>query len=160
MILKRDFYNRNTLDVARDLLGKTLVFNGVQAEITETEAYVGRDDPACHAFRGRTKRTDVMFGPAGFSYVYLIYGMYHCLNFVTEEDGFPAAVLIRGARPFDGPGKLCRGLGITLEHNRIDLTQSSDFHVLDTPSAQHYECTPRIGITQGKEKLWRFVLVQ
>jgi len=157
MILKRDFFERPTLDVAKELLGKTLVFGSHRAIITETEAYLGENDPACHAARGRTKRTDVMFGPAGYSYVYLIYGMYHCLNFVTEREGFPAAVLIRGAGKFDGPGKLCRGFGITLENNRVDITQNQAFYVLDTPSLSDYECTPRIGISKGQEHLWRFV---
>jgi DNA-3-methyladenine glycosylase len=157
MLLKRDFFDRPTLDVAKDLLGKTLVFGQQRAIINETEAYIGENDPACHAAKGRTKRTDVMFGPAGYSYVYLIYGMYHCLNVVTERKGFPAAVLIRGAGCFDGPGKLCRGFGITLQDNRIDLTKNRAFYLLDTPSIMDYECTRRIGISKGKEHLWRFV---
>ncbi|EKD64189.1 MAG: 3-methyladenine DNA glycosylase, partial [uncultured bacterium] len=94
MRLSRDFFERNTLDVARELLGKFMVFNGKVGRITEVEAYIGQDDPACHAARGMTPRNRVMFGQGGFSYVYFIYGMYHCLNFVTEREGFPAAVLI------------------------------------------------------------------
>jgi DNA-3-methyladenine glycosylase len=97
--LSRDFYSRPALEVAHDLLGKVLVrrFNGrnLAGMIVETEAYVGPHDLACHASKGRTPRTDVMFGPAGFAYVYMIYGFHFCLNAVTDHDGFPSAVLIR-----------------------------------------------------------------
>lgn len=100
--LGRKFFERKTLMVARDLLGKVLVRKIgnrlVSALITETEAYCGPEDLASHASKGKTPRTTVMFGPAGYSYIYLIYGMYHCLNIVTDKDGYPAAVLIRGAR--------------------------------------------------------------
>lgn len=113
--LPLSFFNRPTITVAQELLGKEIFFKGQKAVITETEAYIGENDPACHAARGKTKRTAVMYGRAGFSYVYLIYGMYYCLNFVTEEEGFPAAVLIRAVRisgipdkKLNGPGKLCR----------------------------------------------------
>ena len=165
MILPRSFYEQPTLTVARDLLGKVFVFKGFKGIITETEAYIGQDDPACHAAKGRTKRTEVMFGPAGYSYVYLIYGMYHCLNFVTESEGFPAAVLIRGIKliePFDktidGPGKLCRDLGVSLDHNAIDLTRQNQFCILNHSTEIEYQCTPRIGISKGQDKLWRFVI--
>lgn len=165
--LKRDFFNRSTLTVAKELLGKVLVFNDYQGVITETEAYMGFDDPASHAFRGKTKRTEVMFGKPGFSYVYLIYGMYYCLNFVTEEEGFPAAVLIRGLRVFDpktqkeihlnGPGKLCRYLGITREHNAIDIVRDKHFYVGCIRQSMQFKTTPRIGIKVGQDKPWRFV---
>src|SRR2546430_489923 len=101
--LPRSFFVRPTLQVAEELLGKLLVFNNQRGLITETEAYIGQDDPACHAARGMTPRTQVMFGPPGFSYVYFIYGMYHCFNVVTEPEGFPAAVLIRGIKLLDEP---------------------------------------------------------
>lgn len=163
--LQRDFFNRPVLTVAQELLGKTLAYKEHQGIITETEAYHGHDDPACHASRGHTPRTDVMFGPPGFSYVYFIYGMYHCLNIVTEAEGTAAAVLIRGVQyPQDpkvvlnGPGKLCRYFGITLTDNRTDLVVSKNFYVLDTPSYPSYDITPRIGINQGQDKLWRFVV--
>ena len=163
MKLDLTFYNRPTLIVAKDLLGKVIHFNDKQIVINETEAYIGQEDPACHASRGRTPRTDIMFGRAGFSYVYFIYGMYHCLNFVTEEEGFPAAVLIRGGyclpkhEYIKGPGKLCIYMNITREHNAIDIVNSDNFFVTnnnikDLATIQ----TPRIGISKGQDKLWRF----
>jgi len=129
-ILSREFFNRRTVDVARSLIGKYLVReNGrgqTSGKIIEVEAYVGPHDKACHASKGRTKRTDVLFGPPGISYVYLIYGMYNCLNVVTEREEFPAAVLIRAIEIdgtlIDGPGRLCRVLGIDRSLNRHDLT--------------------------------------
>jgi DNA-3-methyladenine glycosylase len=129
-ILSREFFNRRTVDVARSLIGKYLVRdNGrgqISGKIIEVEAYVGPHDKACHASKGRTKRTDVLFGPPGISYVYLIYGMYHCLNVVTEREEFPAAVLIRAIEIdgtlIDGPGRLCRVLGIDRSLNCHDLT--------------------------------------
>jgi DNA-3-methyladenine glycosylase len=161
--LTRDFYNRPTLEVAQALLGKVLVFDNYHAIITETEAYIGLDDPACHAHKGRTKRTEVMFGPAGYSYVYLIYGMYHCLNFITEEEGIAAGGLIRGAKlitePYlnlNGPGKLCKFLQITKHHNCIDIVESDNFYVIDQNVTPIFKATPRIGIKKGIDKLWRF----
>jgi DNA-3-methyladenine glycosylase len=172
--LKRNFFNRDTLTVAQELLGKILVFNDFQGVITETEAYMGFEDPASHAFRGKTKRTELMFGNAGFSYVYLIYGMYHCLNFVTEKADFPAAVLIRGIHLnipisgvegnkkiiLDGPGKICRHLGITREHNGIDVITSKNLYICSGQSEEEiqYLTTPRIGIRVGQDKLWRYIL--
>ena len=169
--LNRKFFENNTLTVAKELLGKTLVFNNHQGIITETEAYIGENDPACHAAKGRTKRTEVMYGEAGFSYIYLIYGMYYCFNVVTEQKDFPAAVLIRGVKlkseqPLDGPGKLCKYLGITTEHNKIDLTKSIYFYIKDNNKHQTHKKsldfiqTPRIGIKVGTEQLWRFKLAK
>ena len=165
--LGRNFFEQPTLKVAQDLLGKQLSFNGVKGIITETEAYIGQDDPACHAAKGKTERTSVMFGLAGYSYVYMIYGMYHCLNFVTEREGFPAAVLIRGLmieegvqkKYLDGPGKLCKYLGITKQHNELDITISDNFFVVDVGHAISFSATPRIGIKVGTDKLWRFVQI-
>ncbi len=142
MKLGREFFERPTLLVAKELLGKYLVFKGKSGRITEVEAYIGEDDPACHAAKGVTPRNKVMFGPAGYSYVYFIYGMYHCLNFVTEKEGFPAAVLIRAVKiedvdsPIDGPGKLCKIFGIGREHSGVDLCENEDFYIED----RGYKC--------------------
>lgn len=162
--LDRSFYSRHVVDVARDLLGKELFFHDHRGIIIETEAYRGADDPASHAFNGPTARTEVMFGPPGFSYVYFIYGMYNCLNIVAEPEGQAAAVLIRGVRLVDapfrkikGPGKLCKEFGITREHNFLDLTVEPDFYVLDGPPAKNISVTPRIGISKNSEIAWRFV---
>jgi len=137
--LPRGFYARPTLQVARDLLGKVLTLetsgSTKAARIVEVEAYLGVRDPASHAYRGLTPRTAPMFGPPGRSYVYFVYGMYHCLNVVTERDGVAGAVLLRGAEPiagFDdpaprllaGPGKLARGFGLTTAHTNLDLLGS------------------------------------
>src|SRR5919201_4003780 len=118
MILPREYFNRSTLQVAKSLLGKYLVREtkrGIEAgRIVEVEAYCGPKDLACHASKGRTKRTEVMFGVPGVAYVYMIYGMYHCFNIVTEREGYPAAVLIRGVEIegnglplISGPGRVC-----------------------------------------------------
>ncbi len=161
--LYRDFFEQNSLTVAQMLLGKVLIFDSFQGIITETEAYCGFDDPASHAARGKTPRNAVMFGPAGYSYVYLIYGMYHCLNIVTEHIGYPAAILIRGLHlsqdnlHLNGPGKLCRHLKITKAQNQLDLTTNSTFYVQDDGVSLPWHATPRIGIRQGVDKLWRFV---
>ncbi len=162
--LPRAFDQRPTLQVARDLLGKLLIFKGHQGVIIETEAYIGMDDPACHASRGLTKRTAVMFGEAGFSYVYLIYGMYHCLNVVTEDKGFPAAVLIRGVKEvggnsviLNGPGKVCKTFGINIKHNNMDIINNRWFSIFSHIDISNFKQTPRIGISKGKGYNWRFV---
>ena len=131
-----NFFDRNTLLVAKELIGKELVYENKHLWITETEAYMGFDDPASHAYKGRTPRNAIMYGKAGFSYIYFIYGMYHCLNIVTEKEGYPAAVLIRGGLLHDGtylngPGKLCRYLNLTTAQNKINMTSSSLLFVTD-----------------------------
>ncbi|MDP3936255.1 MAG: DNA-3-methyladenine glycosylase [Alphaproteobacteria bacterium] len=162
--LARSFFEQGTLTVAQELIGARLHFKNHSGIITETEAYIGKDDPACHAAKGLTQRTQIMFGAAAYSYVYLIYGMYHCLNIVTEIEGFPAAVLIRGVicdtlhRHLDGPGKLCKAWGITKEHNAIDLCSDSTFNVSAGFPATYILNTPRIGIKVGTEHLWRFIM--
>lgn len=164
--LSRDFFEQNTVEVAQKLLGKIIVFGDFKGVILETEAYRGEDDPASHAHRGPTPRTKVMFEKPGFSYVYLIYGMYHCLNFVSEREGIPGAVLIRSLQLLEpnfpllnGPGKICRHLSITKDHHGLDLTASDSFYVAELENLEpfRYETTPRIGIQKGKEKLWRFI---
>jgi DNA-3-methyladenine glycosylase len=170
-VLLRSYFARPTLDVARSLIGKYLVReNGggsIAGRIIEVEAYVGPEDKACHASKGRTQRTDVLFGPAGMAYVYLIYGMYHCLNVVTESEGFPAAVLIRAievdGRLIDGPGRLCRELEIDRTLNRQDLTVGEVlwFEDRNGTSMMAAGAFPRIGVDYAglwAQKLWRFRL--
>ena len=162
--LPRAFFARPTVRVARDLLGKLLVrrpagADPVLARIVEVEAYLGERDAASHARRGPTPRTAIMFGPPGHLYVYLIYGMHHCMNFVTEQDGQAGAVLIRAAepvvpaaspargRPLSGPGKLCRGLGITLADRGLDLTAGGELYVADGGQRPpRRSASPRIGV--------------
>ena len=171
-ILPRSYFNRPTPSVARSLIGKYLVreIAGriLAGKIVEVEAYVGPEDKACHAAKGRTQRTDVMFGPAGVAYVYLIYGMYHCLNVVTEREEFPSAVLIRAielnGKLIDGPGRLCRALEIDRRLNRVDLTTGESLWFEDRGEVVGRGTVgahPRIGVDYaGKwaEKLWRFRL--
>ncbi len=168
--LRQTFFENHVVEVAQGLLGKILVFQQYQGIITETEAYRGTDDEASHAFKGPTNRARIMFGSPGVSYVYLIYGMYHCLNIVTEPLGQPSAVLIRGLKLLspssvllDGPGKICRTLGINLIHNGIDITTNDILYVLnnDTTSLtinQQFIATKRIGINKATDKLWRFTI--
>jgi DNA-3-methyladenine glycosylase len=170
--LSRIYFNRPTLTVARSLIGKYLVraIDGriLAGKIVEVEAYVGPQDKACHASKGRTQRTDVMFGPGGVAYVYLIYGMYHCLNVVTDREEFPSAVLIRAieidGELIDGPGRLCRALQIDRRLNRVDLTTGESLWFEDRGGVVgrgHVDAYPRIGVDYaGKwaEKLWRYRL--
>ncbi len=125
MILPRKFYLRPTLQVAQDLLGKYLVYKSKSAKIIEVEAYIGQNDLACHASHGKTKRNQAMFLEGGHIYIYLIYGIYHCLNIVTGKKDNPEAVLIRalGKEGCDGPGKLCRKFSLNKNHNGLDLTK-------------------------------------
>jgi DNA-3-methyladenine glycosylase len=171
-ILTRAYFNRPTLTVARSLVGKYLVrvINGriLAGKIVEVEAYVGSQDKACHASKGRTQRTDVLFGPGGIAYVYLIYGMYHCLNVVTEREEFPSAVLIRAieidGELIDGPGKLCRALQIDRRLNRADLTTGESLWFEDrgvSVERGDVGAHSRVGVDYaGKwaKKPWRFRL--
>ena len=162
--LSRNFFNRNTVLVAKELLGKYLCRQAddkvIRAKITETEAYCGQEDLACHASKGLTERTKVMFGPPGRAYIYLIYGMYHCLNVVTREEGCPEAVLIRGCDLADGPGKLCRELKIDKKLNGIDLCGSKELWFEDRGERPaKINKGKRIGVDYAgkwKDKLWRF----
>ena len=148
----------------------------IQTKIVDVEAYVGPKDRACHASKGRTKRTEIMFGPAGFTYVYLIYGMYHCLNIVTEQKDYPAAILIRGLEilregdptalrtRIDGPGRVCRFLEVNRTHNGLDTTLGTTLWIEDhglTISRRQIQALTRIGVDyagEWAEKLWRFHL--
>jgi DNA-3-methyladenine glycosylase len=173
-ILPQAYFNRSTLLVARSLLGKYLVRqNGggrMAGKVVEVEAYVGPQDLACHASKGRTLRTEVLFGPPGISYVYLIYGMYHCLNVVTEDADFPAAVLIRAVEVdghlIDGPGRLCRAFSIDCSLNRIDMTVRRHLWFEDRGTKiprKRIGAFPRIGVSYaGKwaDKPYRFRLTE
>jgi DNA-3-methyladenine glycosylase len=178
-ILKRVFYERTTVEVARDLLGKLLVHRSVAGMIVETEAYLGGDDLAAHSARGITGRTRVIFGPPGHAYVYFIYGMYECLNIVAEPAGRPGCVLIRALEPVagaeimqsrrpaakrledlaSGPGKLTLAMGITRAHNGADLTRGP--LVVRAPAELHrleIAVTPRIGIRECADWPLRFLI--
>ena len=171
-ILSRMYFNRPTLSVARSLIGKYLVrsINGrmLAGKIVEVEAYVGPQDKACHASKGRTQRTEVLFGPPGVAYVYLIYGMYHCLNVVTEREEFPSAILIRAieidGELIDGPGRLCRALQIDRCLNRVDLTTCESLWFEDRGilvERGDVGAHPRVGVDYAGEwakKPWRFRL--
>lgn len=191
--LTQAFYNRDTVQVARDLLGKRLVrvLDGERlvCRITETEAYVGRCDKACHAYGyKRTQRTETLFAPPGTAYIYLIYGMYHCLNFVTEAEGEPCAVLIRGLEAVEGaqrmaqnrfgrdlsalsayqkknflngPGKLCKALMLDRSLNGCDLTGDTLYMLDAGERPEPIHAGPRIGIDYAEEAVefpWRFYL--
>ena len=182
--LYRSFYEQPTLEVAKQLLGKYLVRQHSEGatvgRIVETEAYVGPQDLACHASKGRTARTEVMFGPAGHAYVYFIYGFYYMLNLVTERQDHPAAVLIRAAEPVtgldlmkarrrleklrdlaSGPGKLCQAFAIDRSLNGADLCDGI-LYIEDHGEPQpKFQATPRIGVDYAgkwKDKRYRFVI--
>ena len=171
-----EFFAGDPLDVAPALIGATLVHTSAQGKTTagivvETEAYRGEEDQACHARVGRTKRTSTMYGPPGRAYVYLIYGMYHMMNVVTWPAGQPSAVLIRALTPIglttsktDGPGKLCRALGIDRTHNGADLSGETLFLIPPPESGMRMDTIaagPRVGIDYAgswAKKPWRFAL--
>ncbi|HEX7127682.1 MAG TPA: DNA-3-methyladenine glycosylase [Thermodesulfobacteriota bacterium] len=179
--LPRRFYARPTVEVARDLLGAILVRvadeGTTAARIVETEAYFGLDDRASHGYAGLTPRTRVMFGPPGHAYVYFIYGNHDMLNVVTEREGEPAAVLVRAAEPIagldlmaarrgvpgpkgltDGPGRLCRAMGITRAMNGVDLTApGGPLYIAARPGRPpRIVTTTRVGITHDRERLQRY----
>jgi DNA-3-methyladenine glycosylase len=184
--LERAFYRRSTLTVARELLGQRLVRvvddQRISGLIVEVEAYIGEDDAACHAACGRTSRNEAMYGPPGHAYVYFIYGMHHCLNVVTEEEGFPAAVLIRALEPLEGleimrrhrpgkpdgeltngPAKLCQALAIDRGFNGADLCTGEVLFIGEgrMVAQGEIETSPRIGIKAdevARSVPWRFYL--
>lgn len=186
-LIPRSFYNGPPDEVGRKLLGKLIVrpLDGERlvGRIVELEAYFGLDDPAAHAFVGKTERNAVLFGPPGFAYVYFIYGMHYCLNFSCEPDGAAGSVLIRALEPIDGlttmarlrrlpdhprpqlltsgPGRLCQALGITrATHNGIDVTDpNSVLQVYDDGfKPEAIAATPRIGISKAAERPHRFLI--
>lgn len=185
-MLPLDFYQQSSLELAKNLLGKVLVRKDgdaiMKAMIVETEAYIGQNDSACHASKGRTPRTDIMFQRAGHAYVYFIYGMHYMLNIVTEAEGCPAAVLIRAAEPVDGqrqmqinrkinttklcngPAKLCKAMNITKAQNALDLCHNSELWLEEfvNVNTEQIQTSPRIGIGYADEedqnKHWRFFI--
>jgi DNA-3-methyladenine glycosylase len=184
--LRRGFFQRQTLEVAAALIGKVLVHDTpsgrASGRIVEVEAYIGEDDPACHAAPGPTRRNQPLYGPGGIAYVYLNYGIHYLTNVVTESDGFPAAVLLRALEPVEGidlmrrrrrrggagsssslalddlcrgPGNLSKALGITLKHNGLDVTRSW-LTIEDWGlRAGGVAWGPRVGIRVGRERPWR-----
>jgi len=171
--LEREFFDRSVHDVARDLVGCTLLYEDRGGVIVETESYEA-DDPACHAYVGLTERTRVLFGPPGYAYVYLSYGIHSLLNAVAEPEGEAAAVLIRALEPTqgieemrthrgnkpdldlcNGPGKLTEALGIDLSDNEADLSKKP-FLLTAPPESPKVVASPRIGITKAVDRPWRF----
>jgi DNA-3-methyladenine glycosylase len=183
MMLTAEFFDRPTLEVAPELLGATLFVGSKEGmcsgRIIEVEAYLGSRDLASHAAGGPTPRSSVMFGPPGRTYIYLIYGIHHCLNFITEPKGTPGAVLIRALDPLtgldlmttrrktlktnqlcNGPGKLCQALGLDLSWNNLPLTNNppKNIYLTSPPTKPHFHQTPRIGINKSKNLPYRFLL--
>lgn len=168
-VLKKDFFERKTVVVAKDLLGKFLVRKIKNEEasymITEVEAYIGPHDLACHSSRGRTPRNEVMYMKAGTIYVYFTYGMHFMLNIITEKKDFPAGVLIRGVKGIVGPGRVTKALSIDKKLNKLPLSKKTGLWIEDRGeivSTKNISATPRIGINSAGEiwakKKLRFLL--
>ncbi len=168
--LKQDFFERSADKVAKDLLGKRIVRLNSTGEIianfiiSETEAYLGEKDKASHAYKGLTKRTKVMYGPAGYFYIYLIYGMHYMLNIVTEKEGEPHAVLLRGTFEVEGPGRLSKALQIDMSFNAKKSEEKTGLFIAESDfdkSKYNTEKTARVGIDyaeEWKDKKLRFIL--
>jgi DNA-3-methyladenine glycosylase len=173
-MLRRSFFARSVHEVAPDLIGVTLLVDGVGGRIVEVEAY-DQEDPASHAYRGRTTRNAAMFGPSGHAYVYRSYGIHWCLNLVCGDEGVPEAALIRALEPThgidaqrrrrgkddlralcSGPGKLCQALAITGEHDGLPLDRTP-FRLEPRTETPEIVAAPRIGITRAKELSWRYL---
>ena len=160
--LAYDFFHRHALEVAPDLVGKLLVHGDRYLRISETEAYCGVTDTACHAHKGRTKRTEVLYADAGTIYIYLCYGMHWLMNVITGDIDDPQGVLIRACLEAEGPGKLTKKLGITGDLNRGSVVDSEELWIAD----DGFRCTVRTGKRVGigyasqedQDKLWRFIL--
>lgn len=175
--MDRSFYTRGAAEVARDLLGRVIEHGACAGRIVETEAYLGLDDLAAHSARGITKRTKVIFGEPGHAYVYLIYGIYECLNLVCEPAGMAGCVLIRALEPLagieemrarrgkeklqdllSGPGKLTQGMGISRAHNGVDVTQGDLVVTAGETHGFEVAVTPRVGISQCADWPLRFLI--
>ena len=163
MRLDYDFYHRPCLEVARDLVGKVLVCADKRLRISETEAYVGESDTACHAHKGKTKRTEVMYMQAGTIYFYLCYGVHWLLNIVTGEENEPEAVLIRACVDANGPGKLTKALGITGKLNRGNIC-GAELYIIDDGFTCDITTDKRVGIAyaapEDQDRLWRFKMIK
>ena len=164
MILDYDFYHRECLEVARDLVGKVLVRQTpdglLRLRISETEAYCGEEDTACHARKGRTKRTEVLYADAGTVYVYLCYGIHWLLNVVTGNENDPQAVLIRACVEAPGPGRLTKALGITGQLNGSHILKQKQLRIVDDGFNCEITADKRVGIgyasQEDQDRLWRF----
>ena len=183
MGLSRDFFLRDTVTVARELLGQRVVRRGEDGAVTagrivETEAYCGRFDAACHSYKGKTERTRILFGDKGYAYIYLIYGMYNCLNVTSGPPGEPEAVLIRALEPVEGisimaerrglervralcsgPGKLCMAMDIHRGHYGLDLVEGETLYLEAGDSPEEIVASKRINIDYAgadADHLWRF----
>ncbi|MDR1113860.1 MAG: DNA-3-methyladenine glycosylase [Candidatus Margulisbacteria bacterium] len=176
MLLRQKFFERPTVELAQALLGKYLVYGQLWGKIVETEAYLYRGDPGCHAHKGQTPRNAPMFGPAGRTYVYFIYGMYHCLNIVSGQTGEGEAVLIRALEPVkgleimqknrrtsklenlcSGPGKLTQAFGLTKKHNNLSL-QKGPLYIYNNKEKPRITRSQRIGLSTGQELELRFFI--
>jgi len=174
-VLRTDFFARSVHDVAPDLIGVTLLVDGIGGRIVEAEAY-DHEDPASHGYRGRTERNASMFGPPGHAYVYRSYGIHWCLNLVCEEEGVANAVLIRALEPTygldemrrrrgvddprllcSGPGKLCQALGVTREHDGLPLDRPP-FELIARGETPEVAAGPRVGLTKAVDVPWRYGL--
>jgi len=166
MRLGYEFYERDVLEIAPSMLGKFLICvnekgNVTRYIITETEAYRGEEDLACHASKGRTARTSIMYEPGGILYIYLIYGMYWMMNVVAGNKNEPQAALIRGIEGYNGPGKLTKALGIDKSYNGEDLVRSDRIWISESGITPDYTIGPRVGIEyagEWKYKPWRFLM--
>jgi len=156
------FFHRHALEVAPELVGKLLVHNGQMLRISETEAYCGVSDTACHAHKGRTKRTEVLYADAGTIYIYLCYGMHWLMNVITGDIDDPQGVLIRACIAAEGPGKLTKRLGITGEQNRGSVVDSEQLWIADDGFRCNVRTDRRVGIGYASEedqaRPWRFIL--
>lgn len=164
-VLTSAFYSSSAIELAPILLGKSLCRrindDTIKLRITETEIYFGENDTACHASKGYTKRTQVMYEQGGVAYIYLCYGIHNMLNIVTGAQSHPQAVLIRGVKKYNGPGKLTKALEVDRSLNNKALTKESGLWLEDDGEMLEYTATPRIGIKyasiEDQNKLWRFV---
>ena len=158
--LPYEFYHRPCDQVARDLVGKVIVCGDIRLRISETEVYWGENDTACHASKGRTRRTEVLYADAGTIYVYLCYGIHWLINIVTGDTDDPQAVLIRACLEAPGPGKLTKRLGITEEYNRKSILETPELRIEDDGFRCSIEPDKRVGIGYASEedqaRLWRF----